>query len=53
MKKFKSIGMDVELIAEIEKYQKENHFSSFTQALINLVRLGIRKEREIEKKLNS
>lgn len=41
----KGIVMPDELIKEIEVFQKENYMTSFTQAIIELVRRGLRHTR--------
>lgn len=42
----KGIVMPDELIDEIEKFQKENYMTSFTQAIIALVRRGLKESKK-------
>lgn len=37
----KGISMPLDLIKEIEKYMKENYITTFTAAVIELVRRGL------------
>ena len=41
-KENKLIAMTKEMVAEIEKFQKDNFISSFTAAVIELVRRGLK-----------
>ncbi|EMT44916.1 MULTISPECIES: hypothetical protein [Anoxybacillus] len=40
----KLIKFPADLVAEIEKYQKENYISSFAGAVYELIRKGLKKQ---------
>lgn len=43
MKKIsKLINFPIDLVEEIERYQKENYINSFTGAIIELIRKGLK-----------
>ena len=42
----KLIQFPVELVEKIEKYREENHLSTFTSALFELIRKGLEKNSE-------
>lgn len=43
----KLIKFPVELVREIEKYQKKNYITSFSGALYELVRIGLETKKHI------
>lgn len=45
-KERKTVDLPVEMVREIEKFQKENYITTFTAAMIELVRRGLNASKE-------